>query len=118
MDQETAHYIISYYKHLLSDQEKLALRHLRSLVKLGAETGEDYSKRRKIYEEVGWLSKDETVLDLLQNEPYEFEKRVASRIMNDHPKEVFLNKCPNCNKLARTTKARQCRYCGDDWHNN
>jgi hypothetical protein len=27
-----------------------------------------------------------------------------------------LNCCPKCDALAKTPKARQCRYCFHDWH--
>ncbi len=40
---------------------------------------------------------------------------VAQRLLKDHGNEL-LNFCPRCEKLARTPLAKQCRYCGFDWH--
>lgn len=45
----------------------------------------------------------------------EFKIAIANRILNDHYEEV-INNCPKCGKLARTPKAKQCRYCQFDWH--
>ena len=30
--------------------------------------------------------------------------------------ELSMNRCPRCDRLARTPTARQCRHCGHDWH--
>ena len=115
MDQEIAHYIINYFSHLLTTKEKLAIKHTRSTLKL------DYSGNHKatltrIYRKKGWLSEDQEVLDLLKGGYANFERMVAERILEEHKNGVYLNKCPRCQKLARTPQARQCRYCGHDWH--
>lgn len=44
------------------------------------------------------------------------KKRIAELILKDYSNEVFLNNCRKCGKLARTPFAKQCRYCGHDWH--
>lgn len=36
--------------------------------------------------------------------------------MTETREKVFLNNCPKCDKLARTPYAKQCRYCGYNWH--
>lgn len=57
---------------------------------------------------------DEVVNALFELGEKQLEIAIANRIMKDHPK--VLNFCPVCGKLARTPKAKQCRYCGHDWH--
>lgn len=50
---------------------------------------------------------------------YEVEnekKRIAEIILRDYSDKVFLNNCPKCGKLARTPKAKQCRFCEYNWH--
>ena len=47
-----------------------------------------------------------------------FVLRRGRRILNQHRNEIFLNYCPQCGKLARTPKTRQCRFCGHDWHDS
>jgi hypothetical protein len=51
----------------------------------------------------------------IQKTPEEFVLDVAKRIMAETPEKVFFNNCPRCNRLARTPKAKQCRYCGHSW---
>lgn len=52
----------------------------------------------------------------LMNYIIKFRKRVVTRIYNENINELDLNRCPKCNGIARTPKARQCRYCKHDWH--
>jgi hypothetical protein len=42
-----------------------------------------------------------------------FYQRASDRILRDH--EVFLNRCPYCNSLARTPTAKQCGKCFKRW---
>jgi hypothetical protein len=45
-----------------------------------------------------------------------FHRRAAQRVLREHGKTVFLNRCPRCNRLVRTPRAKQCLWCGHDWH--
>ena len=113
MDQETARYIISYFSKLLTDQERQAVRHTHSIVKL-EDTNPDAPLARA-YRKKGWLTEDQSVLDLLKNGYDTFELVVANRISSEHSDKVFFNNCPKCGKLARTPQAKQCRHCGHSW---
>lgn len=64
------------------------------------------------------LSNDPDVLGLTSEGLDAFVERVSQRILGDHRHEVGFNNCPQCGALARTPKARQCRFCGFDWHGN
>ena len=113
IDQETANYIIAHFSDLMNPDEKLALRHQRSLIKFD---GDDFVRRKNLYYKYGWLSDDPEVLKLLNDGPDQFMINCAIRILRDSPGKVFLNLCPVCKKLARTPNAKQCRFCGNDWH--
>ena len=113
VNEDTAKYIITYYSHLLPLREMAALKHQRSLIKLD---GDEDESRMRFYYRRGLLSKDPEVLDLLNAGPNEFIIKCAERILKKDPDKVFLNQCPVCKKLARTPYARQCRYCGHNWH--
>ena len=117
MDKEVSSYIVKYYSSLLSANERLAVRHTMSTYKLG-EKGLNNPNVLRIYREKGWLASDQKVIELLKNGYDEFEFKVAQRILDEYPTRVFLNKCPQCKKLARTPFARQCRYCTYNWHNS
>jgi ribosomal protein L40E len=63
------------------------------------------------------LSDDPEVLSLTREGFEPFLMRTAERIFNAHQKEIVLNCCPKCGALlAKTPKARQCRFCRYDWH--
>lgn len=47
-----------------------------------------------------------------------FEKKMAEKILQEYAYDVIVNKCPNCQQLARTPFARQCPHCFHSWHGN
>lgn len=115
MDTETAKYIINHFSNLLTSEEKMAVKHISSMFKFEHSSSKNPNLKKK-YLENGWLTSDQSVLDLLNDGYDTFELNVANRIMVQSPDKVFFNNCPKCNKLARTPYARQCRHCGHQWH--
>jgi len=116
MDQNTAKYIVTYFSKLLTKEERLAIRHTHSIVKLGIDTDPAIvPKALNIYKKASWISEDESILNLLKDGYDTFEVTVAKRILNQQKEEVFLNICPDCGKLARTPFAKQCRFCKHRW---
>ncbi|MGJ8594220.1 MAG: hypothetical protein ACSHXF_16845 [Aquaticitalea sp.] len=113
MNIETARYISNYYHRFFNKKEIIAHLHINSLIKLDGES--ESSSRYKIYKRKGWIKTDIDVLELIKNGETEFLINTANRILTEHESEIFLNNCPNCKKLARTPKARQCRHCGNKW---
>ncbi len=116
MNIETAKYITNYYHQFLNEKENIAHRHLYSIFKLNSES--ENSPRYKIYKQTGKITSDKEALELIKNGETEFFINTANRILKEHNKEIFINNCPNCQKLARTPKARQCRHCGNKWFDN
>lgn len=112
MDKETAGYIMTYFRNLITDGEDLALKYHVYTYK---SDGND--KLRKIMTDRGWISERPETKEFLKNGYEEFELNAAKRIMKETPEKVFLNNCPQCNRLARTPYAKQCRYCSYSWHN-
>lgn len=116
MDLETAIYINDYYNHLLTDKEKLANRHISSMIKLEySNTIPNLEKLTKLYKKMGWLTECEDALILTRLGEEGFKIKVAERILSEHKDKIFMNYCPQCARLARTPFAKQCR-CGYDWH--
>jgi len=110
MDKEKINYIIYYFGQLMTDNEKLALKHNMYMSK-----SSDNMTLRNIMTEKGWISNDTETLSLLKQGYEEFEMNVVKRIMTETPEKVFFNNCPKCEKLARTPYAKQCRYCSHTW---
>ena len=66
MSNQTAKYVITYFSSLLTDKERLAIRHSHSLLKLDNtdETDEQNQRRTNMYKKQGWLTDDKEVLEL------------------------------------------------------
>ncbi len=111
MNLETAKYIIDYFPNLMTEKERIALRHLNSEFKTDGNP-----KMEKMYRKKGWLTDDQDALNLIKNGSEIFRLNVADRIIKERSSDLYLNKCPNCEKLTRTPQSRQCRFCGHNWH--
>lgn len=111
---EQANYIIKHYLGLLTEPEMIALKHHRHALKLYELP--DSELRTKIYLRNQWLTDEPEILAQLDEKYVQFILNCAEHILKEHPNEVFFNGCTKCGKLARTPQAKQCRFCGYDWH--
>lgn len=59
---------------------------------------------------------DPKVLAELERDFGEFRFEAAQRVMADNPGDIFVNRCAECQRVVRTPDARQCFWCGHDWH--
>ena len=100
----------------MTKEEGMAWRHWSTTYKMehSDSTLQQKESRIKVSLQKGWMTQDPKILKLLENGIDEFEKAVAIRI--DEQNTIKYNNCPKCSKLARTPKAKQCRFCGFDWH--
>ncbi|NML39577.1 hypothetical protein HHL17_20420 [Chitinophaga sp. G-6-1-13] len=71
---------------------------------------------RSMMKHKGWTSDDPRILAMIADGHQALKDSIVKRVWNEHRHELPLNLCPKCNKIARTPKARQCRYCSHDWH--
>jgi hypothetical protein len=110
---EKADYIIAYYSNLMNLEERKALRHHISTFKL---EGTADGRLTRMYLKTGWLTDDPLILNYLGEGYVQFTLNCAERILKDNPDKVSFNLCRVCKKLARTPEAKQCRWCGYDWH--
>lgn len=113
-------YVINYYGYLMSKPEKRAYSHLAGTMKatMGRSDLQAQNQARS-HESFGrWLCNDAELLRLTRDGYESFVERTAERILAEHKEKVFLNYCPRCRQLARTPKAKQCRFCGNDWHDS
>jgi rubrerythrin len=105
-------YIVIYYHNLLTFEEKAAYKH--HLTTLKAKNSDNTKYKEMLMRK--WGTTDQDALSLLEGGYDGFKKKVAARILNEELENVFINNCPKCGKLARTPEAKQCRFCGHDWH--
>ena len=109
---ELEQYIVIHYHELLTIEEKAAYKH--HLTTLKAENSQNAKYGEMLMNK--WGTTNPEALELLEGGYESFKRKVATRILNEVPDKVFINNCPKCGELARTPKAKQCRFCGHDWH--
>lgn len=121
MDRDTAAYIFRYYDHFMTLEEQLANRHLMGTMKLthgqsdlAAQSKATLRAKNEARREL--FSDNPEILEMATEGFEAFQMRVAERIFEKHRHEIFFNYCPKCGKLAKTPKAKQCRFCSNDWH--
>jgi len=118
MDSHLARYVMAHFSQLMNAQETMAYRHLIGAMKAAHGRSDAAAqleaRTNKMFSQL--LSDDPLVLQLARDGYEVFAERTAERIMAENGDRVFLNLCPRCSGLARTPTARQCRFCGLDWH--
>jgi len=119
-EQSRYAFVFRFYSHLMTMQERLAYRHLVATAKamhgrtdVGSQTEARNSRHQHL---VTLLSNDPEVLRLASEGLEAFATRIPQRMLAEHSGKVAFNNCPQCGAVARTPRARQCRFCGFDWH--
>ena len=59
---------------------------------------------------------DPLVVAALSNGESAFCDGVADRIWSEHRSEFEIPRCPECDRILKTSLAQQCFWCGHDWH--
>jgi hypothetical protein len=111
MYPELTDYIIQYYSHLMTHNEKQAYLNVIYLQKT-----EQSDSRRSSFTQRGWIIHKSEYDDLLKEGNDIFFENVAKRVLLENESGLFLNFCPKCQKLARTPLSKQCRFCFHSWH--
>ena len=121
MESKKAQYVLRYYGHLMTTQERLAQRHLIGTEKAThgrSDVAAQNEVKNSSHHLSRLLSNDPEIVQLASDGIDAFMIRTAQRILDDHSNEIVFNNCPRCGALAETPKARQCRFCRHDWHSS
>jgi hypothetical protein len=108
---ELTRYVWDHYGRLMTEFERrvgAAIIHRLKLARAGRESN-------PIARRWGALD-DPEVNAALADGPEVYRRRVCDRVLAESGGEVFINRCPACGRVVRTPKARQCFWCGYDWH--
>jgi hypothetical protein len=111
MTSEEIDYIVTHLTHLISEPERIALKH-----HFYADHIKESDLRKRWYLERKMITEDPEILKLLDDGYEQLRLRAAENVLKNHPGTVLFNRCEICGKPARTPLARQCRFCGHDWH--
>lgn len=105
-------YIIMYYSHLLSDYDKKILNYHWIRRKRPNGEYDDLLQNFHIQKE-----DEKKLLPYLEDDNfYQHFNKIVKSLCDKNKNEIDINRCPNCNRITRTNKSKQCNYCGKDWH--
>ena len=108
MDEHLASYILSYYNHLLTSEERATIQNFGRQWK---------SEHRSIFESAAdKIAVDAKLRALFAESVRPFNERLCERVLREHLEELLLNYCPRCGALAKTPTAKQCHKCFFSWH--
>ncbi len=107
-------YLWRNYLALFSDHERLAAQRLLAEAKAASTD----SERIRTLLRAKWSQQGGHHVDkLLSKGPEEFRVKAAQRVLASHNELIFINRCPECKRIVKTLRAKQCLWCGFDWHN-
>jgi hypothetical protein len=104
-------YVIKHYSRFMTRKEHMAYKALILDQKEGKPAMTLLERMRR-----DWGAEDAMVRAMLDQGSDKFMDAVRDRILRDHAEDIVVNRCPKCDALTRTPKARQCLSCGHDWH--
>jgi hypothetical protein len=111
--RELAEYLWHNYSNLFSPDEHLAARTLSAEWK--AAHADSEQMRGVLLNR--WSARGNPKVDeLLADGPDEFRIRAALRVFSEQSSIINLNRCGMCSRIVATPMARQCLWCGHDWH--
>jgi hypothetical protein len=110
---ELATYLWDNYPNLFSQDEKRASSTLLCELKAAHIDSEEI---RSLLIRRGSARGNPVVDQLLADGPDAFRTRAAERVFSEHWARIDINRCGKCSRIVATPKARQCLWCGHDWH--
>jgi len=118
--RELDSYLWRYFSGLLNDSEAEFSRLTQSNRENSACSIDDQNEdiRKYVAYEIHLRTKSEHVKRLapvFASVSEEYRRQIESRI-EDLKRELLPARCPECNKILRSAKAKQCLWCGADWH--
>jgi predicted RNase H-like HicB family nuclease len=111
-EEELRRYIWGFCKHLLTDLERRADHVAFVRAKY---SGADREEERRFWLKNNGVTESPDVDRVLSAGWEAFRESVFQRIVSERG-ESILNRCPRCRRIVKTPKARQCLWCGHDWH--
>ena len=107
-------YVLRHFPHLMTPLERRVVEYIAPIV---SDSNDSKIKSlHKFPEERDGHVDDHDVVTAFHT-PY--DDRVAnavSRVVQTRRDEIDENRCSQCNRLPRTPMAKQCLWCGYDWH--
>lgn len=91
------------------------------------EEGEELDKRFRLFfdavahlkhRDPNLMSKTDVQFIEQQRGPFDsLEAEISQRVWSEiNSGAIRINRCPECSRIVRTPRAKQCLWCGHDWH--
>jgi hypothetical protein len=111
-EREVTRYVWDYYGRLMSEfEQRVGWAHLAD----GKAAAGHHAVAQFILRRHG-IPGDPEAEAALSDGVEAFRQRVCRRVLAEHGTQAFVNRCPSCGRVVRTPQARQCFWCGFDWH--
>lgn len=111
-DSELTRYVWDHFSDRMADFERRVGKAIIGRVK-GARTIAPLSHMIL----VRWGRTDDPEINAaLADGPDVFRHRVRTRVLAEAADQLFVNRCQRCQRVVCTPRARQCLWCGFDWH--
>lgn len=105
-------YLRNHCPQLLTEQERRAANAALLRAKMAAAHRQEIQSMLKAKCLFGDAEVDAALADGVDA----FYRRVSRRVLSDPAAAAQINRCPRCRRVVRTPAARQCFWCGRDWH--
>jgi hypothetical protein len=107
-DAELTRYVLNHFEQFTTDFEHKVRRsiHVRG--------NERLSRHPEVRER--FSLDDPAVNAALEGGVTAFLRGVRDRILREHVDAVFVHRCERCRSILASPTARQCLWCGHDWH--
>jgi hypothetical protein len=111
-DDTLNRYLLDHFRHLLTEAES----EIRTALGLNLKALQiDNPAAAKILAYARGLLEKPHVRDVLDTGCHESRSKIRTRLLNDHPKSIVVNRCPRCSVWCRTPDSRMCVACGHAW---
>jgi hypothetical protein len=111
-DRVLTNYVCEHYSRYMTPLERGMMNAI--LLQQKMQLTQSSALRQKLLE-LHQVSKEDYEAALVDG-PEQYRRQVRNRLIAEHRSDVFINRCSQCQRVVRTPEARQCFWCGFDWH--
>jgi hypothetical protein len=108
-------YIWKFYRGLWTEDERLA-EHAILVEQMFSRHWPNPNPDPRLAEERKKYAKNQFVWHMIDLGYEHLKASSRDRILRESPSELYIHRCPTCKRVLASPIARQCLWCGEDWH--
>lgn len=116
--RETTAYVWRNCQDLFTEDERLAEEAFVVEGKLRGWRGPLETAPLSMIEKRTQYQNNSYVQEALRRGYQAFHEMVRDRILTEYMDSFLFVRCPDCNRILRSASAKQCIWCGRDWHHS